>query len=174
MALPLIMGGLQLASSLSGNEQANANAKNQFAQAYRNFGIQTNNIVQAGKELNREAGMALTSAKLEGLKQQGSTTNRIVESGVVGNTARRITNNVDMQNTLYSNQIKQKAEAGMRDIGTKLSNAKLNYDNQTAQISDNLANNTASPFEMMVGVGKAYVGGGGSVNSFDTFTDLFN
>ncbi len=167
MPLPLLMplagAGLSLIGGLVGKEQASANAKNQFKQAFRNFEVQTNNIQESAKDLNREAGMALTSAKLEGLKQQGSTTNRNVESGVVGNTSKRILNDVDMQTTLYSNQIKQKAEASMKDIGIKLSNAKLNYDNQTQQISDNLADNTKSPFEMALSAGTAYVGFGGKV-----------
>jgi len=158
---PLAMGGLSLIGSFFGNQQANANAEMQYKQAYRNYGIQINNLKQSAQELNREAGMVLTSAKLDGLKEQGTTTNINVERRVVGNTSRRISNNVDMQNILRTNQIKQKAESAMADIGNKMSATKLNYDNQALQISENLSNQTTSGFSMLLGAGTTYLNAGG-------------
>ena len=153
--LPLIamgaMGAMSIASSSAQNAQASANAQATASQLLQQLNIANNNISETAKELNKQTGIQLTQAQLEGMKNQATTSNILVEKEVAGATAERIYENSDMQELLLSNQIKQKAEANMLKIQQDYMSAKYQYESGSMSNAINLSNNTQSSVEMVAG-----------------------
>ena len=125
MAVPVaaVAGGMMALQALgisSQNKQATANAQARAQQLYKNFNIQIGQLQEASNEVNKQIGLELTNTRLEGLKLSATTSNNIVEQNISGNTAERIVQQTELDELMYSNQIKQKAEANMVEIGTKM------------------------------------------------------
>jgi len=162
MALPLIplaMGGLSLVGSIFGNAQAEENAKLRAEQAYRNLGIKVNSLKQTAEELNRQTGMELTDAKFKEMGAVSTVAGHRVESGIVGNTAQRISDNVEIKGMGFRNQIKQRAEVNTVKVQTEMRNATINYQSQMVSIATDYENNTDSGFGMLAKAGTAYFTG---------------
>ena len=159
--VPLAVGmaGLSIASSIAGNSQAKANAEAQAKFIVRDFKVQQNNLTNTANELNRQIGMELTQVQLDGMKAQATTSNVLVEKEISGATAARIYNNVDMQESQISNQIKQKAESNMLDIQNQLTSSRYRYESNNMQNAINLSNNTQSGFEVASSAAQAGVSG---------------
>ena len=88
------MAMISVAGSVAGNQQAGVNAKVQAEQNYRNLGLKVNNLTNTANELNKQAGLDLTNAKFEEMKALSTVAGHRVESGVTGNTAKRLSNSV--------------------------------------------------------------------------------
>ena len=162
------MAALSVAGSIESNKVAKANGAATAASLLQNFNVTKNSIQEQGKELNRQAGMELTQARLEGLKAEATTSNVVVEREVAGNTVARLMNNVDMQTELLSDQIKQKAESNMKDIQSKLTEAKYSYEAGAMQNAIETSNNTQSTLSMVsgaVGAGMQGYAMGSSIGS---------
>ena len=157
--IPLAMGGLSLVTSIFGNAQADENAKLQADQAYRNMGITINNLQNTANELNKQTGMELTDAKFKEMEALASVAGHRVESGIVGNTAKRISDSVEIKGMQFRNQIKQKAEANTIKVQSEMKNAVTNYQSQMLSIATNYENNTDSAFGMLAKAGTAYFTG---------------
>ena len=150
-AFTAVSVGSSLIASSEANKQAKSNAAATGASLLQNFKVTKNSIIQQANELNNQIGMELTQAQLEGLKAEATTSNVVVERNVVGNTAARLQDNIDMQSNLYSNQIKQKAEANMVDIQNKLTESKYQYEAGMMQNAIQLSNATTSTTGMITG-----------------------
>ena len=158
-AFTAVSVGSSLIASSEANKQAKSNAAATGASLLQNFKVTKNSIIQQANELNNQIGMELTQAQLESLKAEATTSNVVVERNVVGNTAARLQDNVEMQSTLYSNQIKQKAEANMVDIQNKLTESKYQYEAGMMQNAIQLSNATTSTTGMITGAVSAGMSG---------------
>lgn len=141
------MGGMSIAASRAQNkqtatnrdlsiEQANREAK-ASAEEYKanakallqNYNVTVNSLQQQAQEVRNQAGMELTQAKLDGLKNEATTSAVMADRGLVGATASRLSEATAMGTELLSDQIRQKAESNMVDIMNKLTESKYNYEN---------------------------------------------
>ena len=114
------------------NRESKASAneyKNNNKALLQNYNVTVNSIKQQAQEVRNQAGMELTQAKLDGLKNESTTSAVIADRGFVGATASRLNEMSNMGTELLSDQIRQKAESNMVDIMNKLSESKYNYEN---------------------------------------------
>ena len=142
------MAGMSILSSVESNKQAEANARSRAAFLLQNFKVQENNIVETGKELNRQIGMELTNVRFEGLKAQASTSNAIVEKEIAGATAARLYNDSGIKETMISNQLKQKSESNLSDLYSNLMTNKLSYESGMMDSTTQFYNQLQSPLEI--------------------------
>lgn len=166
MAMALVGAGLSLIGDASANKKAKKQAKKQVSQAWQNANIQMNGLAEAGDELNKEVALELLNKELDGLKGDAKTANHTVESGVAGNNAMRLYNSTEMEQTLYTNQVAQRAESAMMDVQRNMTATTYEYENKVQAINDNLAGNTKSGADMATGAVGAFASGGGSMGSF--------
>lgn len=135
-----VMAGGSLASSYSQNkttakntalsiDQANKEAKANAKATLQSYNVSVNALNQQAQEIRNQAGMELTQAKLDGLKNEATTSAVMADRGFVGATASRLSESTAMGTELLSDQIRQKAESNMVDIMNKLSESKYNYEN---------------------------------------------
>ena len=143
----VVMGGMSIASSRAQNKQTAINRDLSIAQTNReakasaeeykanakallqSYNVTVNNLQQQAQEVRNQAGMELTQAKLDGLKNESTTSAVIADRGFVGATASRLNDSTSMTTALLSDQIRQKAESNMVDIMNKLTESKYNYEN---------------------------------------------
>ena len=130
----VVMAGGSLASSYSQNKTTAKNTALSIDQAnaksvLQNFKVTVNSLNQQADEVRNQAGMELTQAKLDGLKNEATTSAVIADRGFVGATAARLNDSTSMTTALLSDQIRQKAESNMVDIMNKLSESQYNYEN---------------------------------------------
>lgn len=163
--LPLAGAGLSFVGNLFGNAQAKENAKTQAKMLYNNYQIGINNLKEIGEDLNREIGMKLTEVEFQELKAVGAMTNALTEREIVGNTARRLADNVNIKGTMYKNKLKQQAEATTVKIQREMLSKKYEYEAGVIQAAVNQANATKTGLQMFAEAGTSYYGAGG--------TDLF-
>ena len=141
------MGGLSIASGIAQNKQTATNRNLSIAQTNReakasaeeykanakailqNYNVTVNSLQQQAQEVRNQAGMELTQAKLDGLKNEATTSAVMADRGLVGATASRLSEATTMGTALLSDQIMQKAESNMVDIMNKLTESKYNYEN---------------------------------------------
>ena len=141
------MGGLSIASGIAQNKQTATNRNLSIAQTNReakasaeeykanakailqNYNVTVNSLQQQAQEVRNQAGMELTQAKLDGLKNEATTSAVVADRGFVGATASRLSEMSNMGTALLSDQIMQKAESNMVDIMNKLTESKYNYEN---------------------------------------------
>lgn len=142
-----VMGGMSIMSSREQNKQTATNRDLSIAQTNReakasaeeykanalallqNYNVTVNNLQQQAQEVRNQAGMELTQAKLDGLKNEATTSAVMSDRGLVGATASRLSEATNMGTELLSDQIRQKAESNMVDIMNKLTESKYNYEN---------------------------------------------
>ena len=142
-----VMGGMSIASNVAQNKQTATNRNLSIAQTNReakasaeeykanakailqNYNVTVNSIQQQAQEVRNQAGMELTQAKLDGLKNEATTSAVMADRGLVGATASRLSEATTMGTELLSDQIRQKAESNMVDIMNKLTESKYNYEN---------------------------------------------
>lgn len=135
-----IMGGMSIASNVAQNkqtakntalsiDQANKEAKANAKALLQSYNLAVNSLNQQAQEVRNQAGMELTQAKLDGLKNEATTSAVMADRGLVGATASRLNDSTSMTTALLSDQIKQKAESNMVDIMNKLTESKYNYEN---------------------------------------------
>ena len=114
------------------NREAKASAEEYKANAkalLQNYNVTVNNLQQQAQEVRNQAGMELTQVKLDGLKNESTTSAVMADRGLVGATAARLNDSTSMTTALLSDQIIQKAESNMVDIMNKLTESKYNYEN---------------------------------------------
>lgn len=114
------------------NREAKASAGEYKANSkalLQNYNVTVNNLQQQAQEVRNQAGMELTQAKLDGLKNEATTSAVMSDRGLVGATASRLSEATSMGTELLSDQIRQKAESNMVDIMNKLTESKYNYEN---------------------------------------------
>lgn len=142
-----VMGGMSIMSSREQNKQTATNRDLSIAQTNReakasaeeykanakallqSYNVTVNNLQQQAQEVRNQAGMELTQAKLDGLKNESTTSAVVADRGLVGATASRLSESTAMGTELLSDQIRQKAESNMVDIMNKLTESKYNYEN---------------------------------------------
>ena len=135
-----IMGGMSIASNRAQNkqtainrdlsiDQANKEAKANAKALLQSYNVTVNTLNQQAQEVRNQAGMELTQAKLDGLKNEATTSAVMADRGLVGATASRLSESTSMSTELLSDQIRQKAESNMVDIMNKLTESKYNYEN---------------------------------------------
>lgn len=135
-----VMGGMSIASNVSQNrqtatnrdlsiDQANKEAKANAKATLQSYNLAVNTLNQQAQEVRNQAGMELTQAKLDGLKNEATTSAVVADRGFVGATASRLSDSTSMTTALLSDQIMQKAESNMVDIMNKLTESKYNYEN---------------------------------------------
>jgi len=135
-----IMGGMSIASNVAQNrqtatnralsiDQANKEAKANAKALLQSYNVTVNSLNQQAQEVRNQAGMELTQAKLDGLKNEATTSAVMSDRGLVGATASRLSEATTMGTALLSDQIMQKAESNMVDIMNKLTESKYNYEN---------------------------------------------
>ena len=135
-----VMGGMSIASNVSQNrqtatnrdlsiDQANKEAKANAKATLQSYNLAVNTLNQQAQEVRNQAGMELTQAKLDGLKNEATTSAVVADRGFVGATASRLNEMSNMGTELLSDQIMQKAESNMVDIMNKLTESKYNYEN---------------------------------------------
>lgn len=135
-----IMGGMSIASNVAQNKQTATNRALSIDQANKesaanakallqSYNVAVNSLNQQAQEVRNQAGMELTQAKLDGLKNEATTSAVMADRGLVGATAARLNDSTSMTTALLSDQIKQKAESNMVDIMNKLTESKYNYEN---------------------------------------------
>lgn len=114
------------------NREAKASVKETEANnkaLLQNYNVTVNSIKQQAQEVRNQAGMELTQTKLDGLKNEATTSAVVADRGFVGATASRLNEMSNMGTELLSDQIRQKAESNMVDIMNKLTESKYNYEN---------------------------------------------
>ena len=153
------MATISVVSSIEGNKQAKANAESTAKQLLTSLKVGNENIKNTARELNKQASVELTQVSLEGMKNQATTSNVIVEKEIAGAVATRLYENSDMKELLLSNQIKQKAESNMANIQTEFMNAKYGYEAGMMQNAINMNNNTKSTLEIIAGGASAGASG---------------
>lgn len=135
-----IMGGMSIMSSREQNKQTAKNTALSINQANKesaanakallqSYNVTVNSLNQQAQEVRNQAGMELTQAKLDGLKNEATTSAVMADRGLVGATASRLSESTTMSTELLSDQIRQKAESNMVDIMNKLTESKYNYEN---------------------------------------------
>ena len=135
-----IMGGMSIASNVAQNKQTAKNTALSIDQANKesaanakallqSYNVTVNSLNQQAQEVRNQAGMELTQAKLDGLKNEATTSAVVADRGFVGATASRLNEMSNMGTELLSDQIMQKAESNMVDIMNKLTESKYNYEN---------------------------------------------
>lgn len=135
-----VMGGMSIASGVAQNkqtainrdlsiDQANKEAKANAKALLQSYNVTVNSLNQQAQEVRNQAGMELTQAKLDGLKNEATTSAVMADRGLVGATASRLSESTSMSTELLSDQIRQKAESNMVDIMNKLTESKYNYEN---------------------------------------------
>lgn len=142
-----VMGGMNIASNVAQNKQtaknrdlsidkanreAKASAEEYKANAkalLQSYNVTVNNLQQQAQEVRNQAGMELTQVKLDGLKNEATTSAVMADRGLVGATASRLSESTAMGTELLSDQIRQKAESNMVDVMNKLTESKYNYEN---------------------------------------------
>lgn len=136
----VVMGGMSIASSRAQNKQTAKNTELSIDQANKeaaanakallqSYNVTINTLNQQAQEVRNQAGMELTQAKLDGLKNEATTSAVMADRGLVGATASRLSESTSMSTELLSDQIRQKAESNMVDIMNKLTESKYNYEN---------------------------------------------
>lgn len=136
----VVMGGMSIASNTAQNkqtatnrdlsiDQANKEAKANAKATLQSYNLAVNTLNQQAQEVRNQAGMELTQAKLDGLKNEATTSAVVADRGFVGATASRLNEMSNMGTELLSDQIRQKAESNMVDIMNKLTESKYNYEN---------------------------------------------
>ena len=141
------MGGMSIMSSREQNKQTATNRDLSIAQTDReakaiaeenkanakallqSYNVTVNTLNQQAQEVRNQAGMELTQAKLDGLKNEATTSAVMSDRGLVGATASRLNDSTSMTTALLSDQIRQKADSNMVDIMNKLTESKYNYEN---------------------------------------------
>ena len=149
MAIPLmaVVGGtmaLQALGISAQNKQAQRNAETKAKALYRNFGIQIGQLQDTANEVNKQIGLELTNVQLEGMKSQATTANTIVEREISGKTAERIVEQSAMNKLMFANQLKQKAESNMVDIGKQMLSAKYQYESNMMDVAINQINQSTT------------------------------
>ena len=142
-----VMGGMSIMSSTAQNKQTAINRDLSIDQTNReakasaeeykanskallqSYNVTVNTLQQQAQEVRNQAGMELTQAKLDGLKNEATTSAVMSDRGLVGATASRLSESTSMTTALLSDQITQKAESNMVDIMNKLTESKYNYEN---------------------------------------------
>lgn len=150
------MAMISVAGSIAGNQQAEENAKLQAKQAYRNMNIKINSFKETAEELNKQTGMELTDAKFKEMEALSSVASTRVESGVVGNTAKRISNSVEIKGQQFRDQIIQRGEANTVKVQNDMKNAVTEYQSGLVNVATNYENNTDSGFGMLAKAGTSY------------------
>lgn len=160
----IVMAGGSLYSSYEQNKQTGKNTRDSIAQAnaeskanaklayetnqanakalLQSYNVSVNNLNQQAQEFRNLAGMELTQAKLEGLKNEATTSAVVADRGIVGSTASRLNQITSMNTELLSDQIRQKADSNMVDIMNKLTESRYSYENGILNSALNYANAT--------------------------------
>lgn len=128
----LVLGGLSFGSNLMSNSAiastASANASANAERLAQNYAVQTNQLQDMGREIQKQAGMQLTDLLYKSLKAQGTQIARTASTGVYGATAARQVGNIQVRQALSADQIMADADAKMLDVNNKLRNAKYSYE----------------------------------------------
>lgn len=158
IALAAIGGGLNLLGGLSANaqirEQATQNWNATLMGLDQRRGIDFNNLMQKGNEVNNRIGLELTNLDFEARKAKASTVAQTAERNIWGATAAKLQGQVDMEAALMTDNIVQNGEAAMTDVQMGMSNAMYDYNSGVQQASiqrQNTLNQQKGTFELLTG-----------------------
>lgn len=170
MPLPIIvagaMAGLNLIGGLNQNaaidKQATANWNANLMGLNQKRGVDVNNLVNKGREVNESIGIALTNLDNQARKAKASTIVTTTERNIYGATAVKLQGQVDNDAAAMFDNIVQKGEAAMTDVQMGFSNAMYAYNSgvQGASIQrQNMLNQKQGSFELLTGTVSAGISG---------------
>lgn len=127
MALPLVaaagFAGLQALAIGQQNKEVGRAFVNNRNRIVDSLDTQINQLQEQQESINSDIALEMTANRYEGLKRTATTTNDIVESNIVGNTATRLYDSEILKTTLSHNQLVKKAEDNAISFGVEMENA---------------------------------------------------
>lgn len=170
MSLQMAMGIAQGAMSIIGDMNRNAAIKKAATESYnanlafieRDQSVLNEQLINAGNEVNNQAGMALSNLVYEALRAEGQAGAKRAETNIYGNTAARQMAVLAMKEEMSKDNIIQQAEAKLVDVSNKLRDVKYQTEAkhaQNAQSYNNAMSQQKSSFDMVAGAVGAGVSG---------------
>lgn len=165
-------GGLAGLSILGGISSNKANAKafvNNAEQVKKDYEYQIAQIKQSMADANENIALEMAANRWNSLKTSASTTNRIAEKEIAGNTAARIYNQSKLNAMFAHNALAKKAEDTMASFGYQMDNVKQEANNAIYSASAMAKKNTISTLGMATSATQAAISGytiGSGLSSF--------
>lgn len=118
-----------VASSSAQNKKTGANLTNTVSQLNKDYTKQIGQIQEQFNSANEDIALEMTSARYNGLKLSGSTSNMIAEKNIAGNTAAKAYYQSSLSAMFAHNALEKKAEDTWKSFGVQMDNVKSNVNN---------------------------------------------
>ncbi len=145
--VPFMVAGAALSalSIGSANKANNEQLVNNVEAIKGSLNKQIGQLQEQSASQQAEIGQKMTQVRYKGLKLTASTTNKIAESGISGNTASRLYNQSQITKLMAHNALAKEAEDASVSFGVEMENKKDAANNAIKQAGKQAAANYQDP-----------------------------
>lgn len=118
-----------IASTSSQNSKTGKALSSSVNQLHSDYTKQIGQIQEQFNSTNEDIALEMTTARYNGLKLSGSTTNAITEKNIAGNTAAKAYYQSQLSSMFAHNALEKKAEDNWKNFGVQMDNVKANVNN---------------------------------------------
>lgn len=127
------MAAVGVATSIAGTTSQNQKTGKALTSTVNNLNAdytkQIGQLQEQYNSANEDIALEMTTARYNGLKLTGSTTNTIAEKEIAGNTASKAYYQSQLSATFAHNALEKKAEDTWKSFGVSMDNVKTNVNN---------------------------------------------
>lgn len=158
--IPAAMAAMSIASNIMGNKQAAERLENNVNNIKEGLNQQWGKLQDQYNEANDNIALEMTTARFNGLKLSGSTTNQLVNRNIAGNTAVKQYNSSMLNRMFAQNALQKKAEDTWKSYGVEMDNARISANNAIYSAANQASQQMKSPLSIATSAVGAYMAGG--------------
>ena len=118
-----------IASSISQNKQTDSTLTNTVSQINKDYTKQIGQLQEQFNSVNDDIALEMTTARYNGLRLSGSTSNVLAEKNIAGNTAAKEYYQSKLSAMFAHNALEKKAEDTWKNFGVQMDNVRNNANN---------------------------------------------
>lgn len=159
MAFGGALAGMSILGGILGNQQIAKQLENNVNNIKEGLNQQWGKLQSQYQEANDNIALEMTTARFNGLKLSGSTTNQLVNRNIAGNTAVKQYNSSMLNRMFAQNALQKKAEDTWKSYGIEMDNARISANNAIYSAANQASQQMKSPLSMATGAVGAYMAG---------------
>ena len=153
------LAAMSIASNVMGNQQTAKQLESNVNNIKEGLNQQWGKLQDQYNEANDNIALEMTTARFNGLKLSGSTTNQLVNRNIAGNTAVKQYNSSMLNRMFAQNALQKKAEDTWKSYGIEMDNARISANNAIYSAANQASQQMKSPLSMATGAVGAYMAG---------------
>lgn len=162
--LPIAVGGalagMSILGGILGNQQTAKQLESNVNNIKEGLNQQWGKLQEQYNEANDNIALEMTTARFNGLKLSGSTTNQLVNRNIAGNTAVKQYNSSMLNKMFAQNALQKKAEDTWKSYGIEMDNARISANNAIYSAANQASQQMKSPLSIATSAVGAYMAGG--------------